>query len=115
MRKLEKINRRRNAESFSDLFGNIYFGSDNLIVFIKLIIRLHRFHRSLAVKPPDHIVGKNDVYPGTSFSITISIKILILIFQISIQRLIPISNCRSLISLTLIRLGHTPFIFYIFD
>jgi hypothetical protein len=80
MRKLEKINRRRSAESILNLLGNIYFGNDNLIVFVNLIMRFHRFHRLFAVKPPVYIIGKSDIYFETFFPITILIKILILIF-----------------------------------
>jgi hypothetical protein len=84
MKKLEKISRRRNAENLLNLPGNIRFGNNNLIVFVKLIIYFHRFHRLFAAEPSDYIVGRNDIYLETFFPIIILIKILILIFQISI-------------------------------
>jgi hypothetical protein len=64
-RKLENISYRRNAENFLNLPGNIRFENDNLIVFIKLIMRLYRFHPLLAVKLFDHIVGRKNVYTET--------------------------------------------------
>jgi hypothetical protein len=114
-RRLEKISRRLSDENLLNLFENIRFGNDNLIVFVKLIMRLYRFHRSFAVEPRDYIVGRNDVYSERFLPIIIPVKIPILISQIFMQRLISISDCRSLISLILMRLSYTPFIFCIFD
>jgi hypothetical protein len=119
-RKLERINRRRNAENLPNLPEIIYFGNDNLMIFVELIIRFYRFHPLFAVKPRNYTVGRKDVYPEISLSIIISVKISILIFQIFIQyryrqRLILISEYRSLIFFILKRLSRTPFIFYIFD
>jgi hypothetical protein len=83
-KKLEKINRQRSVENLPSRPENIRFGNDNLIVFVKLIIRFYRFHRSFAAEPRDYIIGKNDIYFGTFLPITILIKILILISQIFI-------------------------------
>ncbi len=80
IRRLKKIDRRRNAESLLNLSGVIRLGSDNLMIFVKLIIRLRRFYPSLAVGPRDHIVKRRDVYLVTFLPITILIKILILAF-----------------------------------
>jgi hypothetical protein len=118
--KLEKINRRRNAESLSSLPGIIRLGNNNLMIVIRLTMRLHRFYPSLAARPRDHTVGKQNVYPGIFFLIIISVKISILTFQIPVQhryrqRLILISECKSLIPLISVRLGRTPFILCIFD
>jgi hypothetical protein len=85
-RKLERISHRRSAESLPNLSGSVYLGNDNLIVFVRPIMRLHRLHPSLVAGPRDHTVGKNDIYPKTSLPITIPIKISILISQISIKR-----------------------------
>jgi hypothetical protein len=120
MKRLKRISHRRNVENFPNLPESVYFGSDNLIIFIKLIIRLHRYHPSFMIRPRDHTVERKNIYSETSLPTIILIKILILISQISIQRrqrqrLIRISNYQTLISLTSIRLGHTLFIFYIFD
>src|SRR6266536_4351862 len=57
-RRLKKISRRRSAENVLGLPGVIRLESDNLMIFVGLIIRLHRLHPSLAVGPRDHIVGK---------------------------------------------------------
>jgi hypothetical protein len=115
IKKLERISRRRNAENLLDLPKDIRFRSDNLIVFVKLIIYFYRFYRLFAAEPRDYIIGINIIYFEISLPIAILIKILILIFQISVQYLISISNYRLLIFLKLIRLDHTLSIFYIFD
>jgi hypothetical protein len=78
MRKLEKISCRRNAESLPGLPGDIYFGSDNLIIFVKLIMRLYRFYPPFVVGPRDYAVGKNDDYLEMFFPTIILIKISIL-------------------------------------
>jgi hypothetical protein len=83
MRKLEKISYRRNAENLTNLSENFYFETDNLIVFVKLIIcfyRFYRFYPPFITRSRDYIVEKNDIYFGTSFSTAILIKISILIF-----------------------------------
>jgi hypothetical protein len=85
-RKLEKISRRRNAESLSGLPGMIRLGSDNLIMIVKLIMRFYRLYPSLAAGPRDYAVRKKNVYFRISLSTIILIKILILAFQIFIQR-----------------------------
>jgi hypothetical protein len=93
MRKMERISCRRNDENFLNLFGNIRFGNDNLIIFVKLIMRLYRFHRFLAVRPRDYIIEKNDIYFEVFLPIIILIKILILVFQIfNIDIGLPIVN-----------------------
>jgi hypothetical protein len=79
-RRLERISRRRSTESLSDLSGIIRFGSDNLMIVVRSIMRFHRFHSSLAAGPRDHTVGGKNVYPGISFPTAIPIKISILIF-----------------------------------
>jgi len=40
-RRLEKISYRRSTESLLNLPGDIYLGSDDLIIFVRPIIRLH--------------------------------------------------------------------------
>jgi hypothetical protein len=81
-RRLKRISRRRNAENLSNLPGVIRLGSDNLIIVVRLIIRLYRFHSLLAVRPRDYVIGKKNVYPKVSFPTIILIKILILASQI---------------------------------
>jgi hypothetical protein len=58
MRKLETINYRRNVENFPNLFIGIYFGSDNLIVFIEIILYFRRFRSSFVIRSRDYIAGK---------------------------------------------------------
>jgi hypothetical protein len=70
-RRLETINYRRNAENLSDLSVKIYFGSDNLIVFIKLILHFRRFRPSFVTELRDYIIEKNDFYFGMFLPIII--------------------------------------------
>jgi hypothetical protein len=62
-KRLKKINYRRNVESLSNLPGMIRFGNDNLIIVVRLIMRFHRFHPSLAARPQDHAVKKKTFIP----------------------------------------------------
>jgi len=77
-RRLERINYRRNAEKLLVLFEDIRLESDNLIVFVRPTVRLHRLHRSLAVVLRDHVVGRRDAYPEVFLPTIIPDKMLIL-------------------------------------
>jgi hypothetical protein len=100
-RRLERISRRRSTESLPGLPGVVRLGSDNLMIFVESTMRLYR------------------LYSGASLPTTIPVKMSILASQILVQyhyrqRLILISDCRSLVLSTSVRLGRTPFMLCIF-